>query len=414
MKLFTPSEAKAILEQELAQRKAEIGRETQGFLESLSTMGQNLLKEINGFPNPQQAWEIWKNGFQKGSREEFFEQIEKIDQVGYTARGNLGETIALRDGELDPILENLCLLEAKEDILAQLDPLLGDKLPEEIHNSQAEEFVQKWLGRAIEAQELQLEGILEDLEKEPLPEQPLPEGIPNLRFGIEIEGFLLTQEPWETQRSYLEKILTEALPETWAVTRDWSIKPPLRTKNKDNVGIEIIAPILKGEEGMQQAALALKTLRAAGFQSNRTCGLHTHTEVGRELHTLKEIVLTYLEEEDKFTSHLPAHRQKNPTCGSNRTSIEIKAKARGTTPKALILACKTPKELYQATQRDKHCGLNIEPACTPSKPPTAEFRTAESVIQPEGLLSVRHALKFTERCLTKTKQKRLAPELVPA
>jgi hypothetical protein len=399
MKLVSPAEAKTILATEWEERLKDSNESANEVIGAIAQMAKGIQSELEGFPNPTAVWEAWKECFQTSNRNEFFRKTEALREPDtFPLQGTLGEAISLKTGELDPLLESLCLLEAKHEILQQFEPLLGPEFPTTFDNPDAQRFIQKWEGTVEKALAEQLVGIQEDLDQKPLPKAPLPETIPNIRFGIEIEGFLLTQEPWETQKKYLEALL----PYTWQVTRDWSIKTPLQTASNDNVGIEIISPILQGKHGLDEAAKVMECLQEAGLQRNRTCGLHIHSEVRRDLTTLKHIALAYQAEEARFAQLVPPHRQKNPTCGSYRQSLEIKAQASKTTPKELILNCQTLPELYESTQRDKHCGLNLAPVCTEGKPPTIEFRSFESRIQPEALIPLTAALEFTDRCLSQT------------
>ena len=96
----------------------------------------------------------------------------------------------------------------------------------------------------------------------------------DLTFGIEIE----TIAPDRAVRndglrigSYKHGIQVPYLPAGWTAEQDGSI-------NNSNGGhkCEIVSPILKGEEGINQVIEVLKTLEAKGHHVNASCGIHVH------------------------------------------------------------------------------------------------------------------------------------------
>ena len=95
-----------------------------------------------------------------------------------------------------------------------------------------------------------------------------------MTFGIEIE----TVAPDSAVRndglrigSYKHGIQVPYLPAGWTAEQDGSI-------NNSNGGhkCEIVSPILRGEEGINQVIEVLKTLEAKGHHVNASCGIHVH------------------------------------------------------------------------------------------------------------------------------------------
>ncbi len=128
-------------------------------------------------------------------------------------------------------------------------------------------------------------------------------------FGIEIEGFPLSNEKFMTQTTNMwEAFKAEELPvETssrkllvsafaaksddsyavWAITRDPSVINPLIFKEQNDpkgaikyAGMEIVSPVLNGPEGGQEAAKVFDLLtKKLSFASNDTCGMHIHASL---------------------------------------------------------------------------------------------------------------------------------------
>lgn len=96
----------------------------------------------------------------------------------------------------------------------------------------------------------------------------------DLTFGIEIE----TIAPDSAVANdglrigpYKHGIQVPYLPAGWTAEADGSI-------NNGNGGhkCEIVSPVLRGEEGLAQAAEVLRTLEAKGHRVNASCGVHVH------------------------------------------------------------------------------------------------------------------------------------------
>jgi len=377
-------------------------QESDYMLKTLSNLQEEIQKELAGFPNPQAAWEIWKEEYKNGNRDSCFDRLFQLcEGANVHYMGSLGEVIALKNGELDSILESVCLLEAKQDMLAQLEDLLGETLPKT--SKPGANLIQIWGVPMKTALVAQLEAVLTDLSKpqENQAPHPLPK-IPNINFGIEIEGFFLSNAPYETQKLFLEKILAAADPEgKWEVTNDWSIKNPI-LPSSGHGGLEIISPVLRGTDGMRRAQAVISALQNEQFETNRSCGLHIHIESGRDLPTLKKICADFLKEEENFAKLCSEHRRTNPTCTSNKTMIAKRSPNQK--PEETIATAPTRKELLERTQHSKHCRLNITPACTDTKPPTVEFRLFDANISPQALIPTIKALELVANCIQKTKK----------
>ena len=101
--------------------------------------------------------------------------------------------------------------------------------------------------------------------------------IDQVSFGIEIEcavprafvdalGFLV---------SYSPEPLPAPFPSGWKVKKDGSVY----ASNYQDVPMEIVSPVLKGRQGLEEVLAVYQILNAAGFDVNDTCGLHVHVGV---------------------------------------------------------------------------------------------------------------------------------------
>jgi len=94
----------------------------------------------------------------------------------------------------------------------------------------------------------------------------------DLTFGIEIETIAPDSAVLNDHLrigSYRHGIQVPYLPAGWTAEADGSI-------NNSNGGhrCEIVSPVLRGEEGLKQAADVLTTLETKGHRVNASCGVH--------------------------------------------------------------------------------------------------------------------------------------------
>jgi len=62
----------------------------------------------------------------------------------------------------------------------------------------------------------------------------------------------------------------------WAIKYDQSVR---NTRTGETYGLELVSPILKGEDGMRQLETACAALKSAGGKADRSCGIHIHLEM---------------------------------------------------------------------------------------------------------------------------------------
>lgn len=86
-------------------------------------------------------------------------------------------------------------------------------------------------------------------------------------FGVEIEFF--TDE--YTPTSVIDDLLFQTNIKKWEIKTDSSCG-----RRKDESGLELVSPILEGEDGFNQIKEAVKFIKGLGGKINNHCGLHIH------------------------------------------------------------------------------------------------------------------------------------------
>jgi hypothetical protein len=225
-------------------------------------------------------------------------------------------------------------------------------------------------------------------------------------FGVEIEGFLPKAEAAEAGSLNMHQYLNLKLAEAGLKARGagggaaWGVKndSSLRDGPRGATAIELVSPILRGEDGLQQIAKAAAVLNALGGSVNKSAGLHVH--VGAKdlnLEQRRNLLSQFVRYERFFDLILPASRR------SNRYANSLREKASATKNKSWkaaehailsILAAKTEDELRRvAVWDDHHAALSDARA----KHGTFEFRQHSGSMNGEKIINwVRLVTAFVE------------------
>lgn len=113
----------------------------------------------------------------------------------------------------------------------------------------------------------------------------------NRTFGFEAEFFGITPQVAENAMRALgfdceyEDYNHRVSATKWKIVYDQSVNGQGTGLGR---GIELVSPILRGEDGLALALLAVNTLQAAGGRTDKSCGLHVH--IGMDGLTGKEVV----------------------------------------------------------------------------------------------------------------------------
>jgi Putative amidoligase enzyme len=134
------------------------------------------------------------------------------------------------------------------------------------------------------------------------------------QFGVEIEFYGITPQ---TAIAALAQVgitaswegYTHAVMADWKIVRDGSVTG---TGTGQGNGIELVSPILKGEQGLQDLAKALDALHSAGAKVNTTCGIHVHVDTnGMNGMQRKNFFNSYVLNQDIFDSLVSKSRRNN-------------------------------------------------------------------------------------------------------
>jgi hypothetical protein len=100
------------------------------------------------------------------------------------------------------------------------------------------------------------------------------------QFGVEAEFYNITpSQAVAALQAVGIRVSFEGY--THAVTSDWKIVTDGSVTGRNTgqgTGLELVSPILKGEEGLLELEKALNALDGAGAKVNTTCGLHVHVD----------------------------------------------------------------------------------------------------------------------------------------
>lgn len=114
---------------------------------------------------------------------------------------------------------------------------------------------------------------------------------------------------------------THAVMADWKIVTDSSVTP---VGTGRGVGLELVSPILKGEEGLATLAKALDALHNAGAKVNTTCGLHVHIDTaGMDVTKRKHFFSAYVENQSVMDRLVSRSRRNNRQYTRPYTSSQI-------------------------------------------------------------------------------------------
>ncbi|MBN8573928.1 MAG: amidoligase family protein [Candidatus Kapabacteria bacterium] len=175
----------------------------------------------------------------------------------------------------------------------------------------------------------------------------------NRSFGIELEMYNvnaidLTNAMRNESVEFENENYNHTTRSHWKGVRDRSI-------NGTN-GIEVVSPILQGENGMQQVKSVCKALNNVNAKVNKSCGFHVHFSA--EDFTIKQwrnLFINFAMFENHFDSMMPVSRRDS----NNRYCKSIKTKVLNNVPK--INAATRLRAITKAIGQDtRYVKLNVE------------------------------------------------------
>lgn len=131
----------------------------------------------------------------------------------------------------------------------------------------------------------------------------------NRQFGVEIEAYNVDRQTLKAALIRLGiKVEVENYNHTtrkyWKIITDGSIR--------GSQGFEIVSPILKGQDGLNQLEKVCRALKECNAFINKTCGVHIHFDAKKfGVEQFKNIMLNYANLENVIDSFLPKSRREN-------------------------------------------------------------------------------------------------------
>jgi hypothetical protein len=200
-------------------------------------------------------------------------------------------------------------------------------------------------------------------------------------FGIEIECY---PAPGTTKGDITAAIRRRGIqckieryghstPNNWKVVPDGSL---------GSRGMEIVSPVLSGEEGIRQVRIIGEVLVAMGATVTTSCGLHVHVGAADlSLDGLKKVAKNYIKFETFFDHIMPRSRRAD----NNRYVMSNRARFGGYTNDAVNAAfaridrATTTDDLVLAVSPSRYSKLNYQ---SMHRYRTVEFRQHSGTVEP--------------------------------
>lgn len=128
------------------------------------------------------------------------------------------------------------------------------------------------------------------------------------RFGVEIEHHGVAQSS-SAQRMRELGLSAEAQDYNHRVQSQW------KSITDASCGYEVVSPILSGENGFEQVALAMQAIREMGGSVSTRCGLHVHLDMSDlDGAAIARFVETYVDAQAQINAMMPPSRRVNGFC----------------------------------------------------------------------------------------------------
>lgn len=226
------------------------------------------------------------------------------------------------------------------------------------------------------------------------------------QFGVEAEFYNIT--PQRAIEALAEVGInasfegyTHAVTSNWKIVTDGSVTG---TNTGRGTGLELVSPILKGEEGLVELEKALNALDAAGAKVNTTCGLHVHIDTNGMTPTQrKNFFNSYVRNQDLMDRLVSRSRRNNQNYTMRYDARNIDAYADsaatgrgGNNRYFTVNTCSLPK--YGTLEFRQHQGtLNGKKAVAWVQMLLAIAKTAsDSTLEAEGLMTYTTVTEFLD------------------
>ena len=166
-------------------------------------------------------------------------------------------------------------------------------------------------------------------------------------------------------------------------TSQWRIKTDSSVNSRRGFGLELVSPILNGNQDMEILKIFLKILNELHCDVNRTCGLHVHVGV-RDwgVKQFKNLAKRYVKFVTAIDTVMPISRRRsnNQYCLSN-----VRRYGNGVALSEIfanIQRCRSTQQLKNYIQNGRYYKLNMESFW---KHGTIEFRHHSGTICPDKI-----------------------------
>jgi hypothetical protein len=226
------------------------------------------------------------------------------------------------------------------------------------------------------------------------------------QFGIEAEFYNITPSQAVAALTQVGiRVSFEGY--THAVTSDWKIVTDGSVTGRNTgqgTGLELVSPILKGEEGLRELEKALNALDAAGAKVNTTCGLHVHVDTaGMNDVQRKNFFNSYVRNQDLMDRLVSQSRRHNRNYTMRYSTQNVDAYAEyaasgrgGSSRYFTVNTCSLPK--YGTLEFRQHQGtLNGKKVVAWVQMLLAIAKTASvSTLEAEGLQTYSTVAEFLD------------------
>jgi hypothetical protein len=138
-------------------------------------------------------------------------------------------------------------------------------------------------------------------------------------FGVEIECFAPRGNHADVFAAMRNALAAQGLEVSMpranrhATTSGWKVVPDVSiVPARDHVGMELVSPILKGQDGIDQVLKVGAALAVMLAKVNQSCGLHVHCgSGGASVGQLRNLAKMFCLYEDHFDTLVPVSRRAN-------------------------------------------------------------------------------------------------------
>ena len=209
---------------------------------------------------------------------------------------------------------------------------------------------------------------------------------PRAKFGIELEltsPMNMTQLAAKLTRNGVETVDESYNHDTrhhWKLTTDGSVN----SHKSGYMPMELVSPILKGYEALEQIKKVCAVLENIGCEVNASCGYHVHHDCVnqdgvKDFKVGAYAVAIYKKWQYKFSSMLPRSRRNGHYCKPSSSS-EVESAVR-----------------YNAPARNRYRAVNLQ---SYARHGTVEFRQHSGTVNADKIINW---IKITQAVVTKAK-----------